>query len=275
MSRGIVPLEIPYEQATEGEDLEGTMCDRLRIDGINCKLLSDGRLMYNGIECTPITAVREPVWDRQVDNDGDPEPAHWYRLFTNYRLLGAKRRLITLYRMDREERGENPNFYDGPNAKGTVQIIRAPGAWEAKAVRWRWRYRAEVWDAFVTHEVEERYINRQVELKEREWDQSTKLSKKVDQMLEFPLAHQVVHKQVEIDGKMVDQEIHYLPARWTLRDAAAFAKIASELARKSIGGDDESQRVLNIDVSTLTYEELERIANGEDPLRILADKTTS
>ncbi len=275
-----IKVPIPYNEAypasgllASGEPQVGT---KLKIDGVPCRLLENGGIMYAGAHCTPIEQFQEPVWDAQFDRDGLPEPKHWFKLFTDFRSLGYGRKLIALYRMNREERGLNPKIYDGPRAKGHVQIIRPPGNWEAMYVKWRWKYRAEVWDAYVARSIDDEYIDRQKALREKEWKKSEQLFKMADGMLKFPLEEEVVHRRVEIDGKMVDQEIHYLPVRWTLRDIVAFVKAGSELGRLSIGGEEgaDAQRVLNIDVKDLTYDELERIANGEDAIRVLADKIT-
>lgn len=63
-------------------------------------------------------------WDRLPD-----EPALWFARFDNYRLLGPSR---TVERVFREEKGE----------KG-----QCPSRWHAESKKWRWRERAEAWDA--------------------------------------------------------------------------------------------------------------------------------
>jgi hypothetical protein len=67
-------------------------------------------------------------WDRL-----DDEPAPWFARFDRYRLLGPSRTLEETWR------GEQ----NGAERSGK----RAPGSWCEQARRWRWRQRAEAWDA--------------------------------------------------------------------------------------------------------------------------------
>ncbi len=69
-------------------------------------------------------------WDRQ---DGEPE--RWFSRFERFRKAGSRRTLLGTFRAEQEERRPkkiNPNL---------------PGAWEEASIRWRWRARAEAWDA--------------------------------------------------------------------------------------------------------------------------------
>lgn len=65
----------------------------------------------------------EQVWERE-----EGEPGNWYARFEVYRLLGPGRTLEAAYR--------------------EIGGLGRPGhAWRKAAVRWRWRERAEAWDA--------------------------------------------------------------------------------------------------------------------------------
>lgn len=66
-------------------------------------------------------------WDRMPG-----EPALWHARFEAYRLLGPARTLEGVWKA---EKGAN-------RSNG-----RAPGSWYEQASRWRWRMRAEAWDA--------------------------------------------------------------------------------------------------------------------------------
>lgn len=67
--------------------------------------------------------MAEP-WDRQ-----DGEPARWFDRFERYRKLGPRRTFEGAFREDTGGNG------------------RANGRWWAEAARWRWKERAEAWDA--------------------------------------------------------------------------------------------------------------------------------
>jgi hypothetical protein len=68
-------------------------------------------------------AAQHP-WDRQPD-----EPSLWFARFDTYRLLGPSRTIEAAFR-------------EGMGEKG-----KCPSRWYTESVRWRWRERAEAWDA--------------------------------------------------------------------------------------------------------------------------------
>jgi hypothetical protein len=76
-------------------------------------------------------------WERQPG-----EPMLWFARFERYRLMGAGRSLLALYRWERS--GMN-----GRGATGSGGARTIPNAWRRAAERWRWRERAEAWDAHV------------------------------------------------------------------------------------------------------------------------------
>lgn len=74
---------------------------------------------------------RDP-WDRM-----DGEPLYWYSLFNQFRLMGPSRKLRTFYRKKRAESGMS----DLKPEWGT------PTNWVHYARDWKWKERAEAWDA--------------------------------------------------------------------------------------------------------------------------------
>jgi hypothetical protein len=69
-------------------------------------------------------------WEQQAG-----EPNRWYARFELYRLAGPTRSLLGTVNAEREQRGAN-------------RSRSVPQAWATNAKRWRWRERAELWDAF-------------------------------------------------------------------------------------------------------------------------------
>lgn len=84
------------------------------------------------------------------NQDGDPwdqmpnEPAKWYALFTEYRLLGPSRNFRRFYRMKRVQTGKSD----------LGQISGASAHWLKYFTEWHWKERAEAWDAEVREEQE-------------------------------------------------------------------------------------------------------------------------
>jgi len=64
----------------------------------------------------------------------DGEPALWFDRFDRYRLLGPGRTVEAIWA--EEKKGD---------ARRSGQVI--PGSWYDAAKRWRWKARAEAWDA--------------------------------------------------------------------------------------------------------------------------------
>lgn len=200
-----------------------------------------------------MTDERKP-WDRQRDDEGKLEPNRWYSRFTAYRLAGPNRSLLGCVNREREQ-------------KGIKRYNSVPGAWSRAFDKWRWRERAEAWDEHRRQEDEAKWQERREELREKEWDTASKLLEKAEQMLRFPVSKAIVEEKNTIIE----------PAGWKFRDVTAIAETASKLARLASGIETarETASVLNIDVTQLTDEQLERIARGEDPFAVLADKNRS
>jgi hypothetical protein len=73
----------------------------------------------------------------------------WFARFERYRLMGTRRSLLAVYRWERTGAIRR----DGASASGPddapVRLRTLPRAWARAAERWRWRERAEAWDAHV------------------------------------------------------------------------------------------------------------------------------
>lgn len=72
----------------------------------------------------------------------------WFARFERYRLMGPRRSLLALYRWERSGAiGRDVTGRPGrPKPDGARTV---PEAWGRAASRWRWRERAEAWDAHV------------------------------------------------------------------------------------------------------------------------------
>jgi hypothetical protein len=73
--------------------------------------------------------MADAPWDRQSD-----EPHNWYCRFEEFRRRGPGRSLLSVYNAERVKAGK------GKSAS-------PPSSWGKAAQRWRWRERAEAWDA--------------------------------------------------------------------------------------------------------------------------------
>ena len=106
---------------------------------------------------------------------------------------------------------------------------------------------------------------RQAEWRQRGWEAAQALSDKVRLMLAFPISRKVVDNG---DGTQTIIE----PINWRASDVAKLMETASKLARASSQMTTNTPSTqLNIDMSQLTIEQLERIAQGENPLVVIAD----
>lgn len=95
----------------------------------------------------------------------------------------------------------------------------------------------------------EKWARRQAEQRDRDWSMAEQLRDKAEKMLGYPLSR--THTE---DGKTVVN-----PARWSMADAVRMAEMAAKLARLAAEMATEHRQV---DVTKLTDDELEHIANG-------------
>ena len=71
--------------------------------------------------------------EREVWNQLEDEDNLWYDRFTHFRLLGPKRTLGAAHRRE--------------VAKSRKKSQYLPGSWRDAAKQWKWKERAEAWDA--------------------------------------------------------------------------------------------------------------------------------
>lgn len=152
-------------------------------------------------------------WDQQPGENN-----LWFRRFQSYLRLGPRRSMLSAYTRDLEQRGIN--------AKGKKHI---PSSWRDSARRWRWLERAQAWDAQVAEQESAEWDSKRRQLRDQEWEAAQSLIDKARQMLVFPLAR-TQRAEKDVDGRVITETI-IIPAKWSMRDAAAMFDIASKLMR--------------------------------------------
>ena len=143
--------------------------------------------------------------------------------------------------------------------------------------RFKWVARASAYDDFQTGRELDRqrdqrekreleWLARRDEQRQQEWDIAQALLERVRLMLNVPLFRETIHehlKDLDPDGRIIiEQVITFEPLDWSAVDIARFFDVASKMARLATGMDTD-QRKLRVDVSALTDDELERLANGD------------
>jgi hypothetical protein len=170
-------------------------------------------------------------WDRQRDSAGNLEPSLWYSRFLAFRLMGPGRSLLGCVNQEREQKGEK--------RRNSV-----PGAWFRACEKWRWRERAEAWDAHQRQEDETLWREHRRELRKQEWAKAQDLLDRVEQMLRFPLAE--ITRTVEErgpDGEPITVVQVIKPVHWRVGDIARFLETASKLARLAAEMETERTKV--------------------------------
>ena len=187
------------------------------------------------------------------------ESAQAYKAFCSYRDLGLERTIKAAYH----------------------KAIKRPtqqtsGTWKAWAARHKWDARARAYDAHIEAielQAREREIaKRAVELERRKkqaqddaWAMFEEVKAKLQQMLKFP-----VITVTDADGKKTVN-----PAKWDYNSIARIMEAMTKLAKLGSGADSGLLTLLNIDWASLTEDQLERIAGGEDPARVIASTRKS
>lgn len=198
--------------------------------------------MINNNATQPTVDTDIEPWDRQRDPDGELEPNRWYSRFSlDFQLLGPDRSLLGAYRRWLKRIGKV--------RKGQGEPQSAPPSWRKAAVRWRWFERAEAWDKVqmdrLREEEAEKWIERQLQAREQEWEAAQALWQRIEEMMRFPLA--TVSRPNEEGGTTV-----ITPTKWSHRDIATFMRTASELARQATELET-SRSKLEIDLSVKDY----------------------
>jgi hypothetical protein len=95
------------------------------------------------------TAPQAEPWESQPG-----EPNLWFARFESYRLTGAGRTLLGAVNTEQANRGKQ-------------RQTRIPGAWSRAFARWRWRQRAEAWDAHERQKAREDHAKGVAEMNQR------------------------------------------------------------------------------------------------------------
>lgn len=188
----------------------------------------------------------QPIWE-QIEG----EPDRWFARFNAYRLLGAGRTLFATYRAERENAG-----------RGVSRNI--PSSWTKTAQAWRWRERAAAWDVSEVERRETEMRERQREEIELEVEDARILRDRARLVLDtLPVTVE------SRNGALVQ------PASATEYNAAkAMLAEAAKLKRLALGMptaiNQTSGSTLNVDLSDLNDEQIDRLARGEPLANVIA-----
>lgn len=169
-------------------------------------------------------------WERREKEGSDV-----YADFIAYRNLGPKRSIEALVQSCTETSPKTVRQYKNLSAK------------------YGWVERCRAWDDYLQAERDKEAAKHAAEIERRRlaeiqdvFDMGSQLRATVRQMLKFPLATMTTSK----DGKTTVVE----PARWTLRDAFAGAKVSVEMIAAALAAWGK-------DTVDMTDGELEAVAN--------------
>jgi hypothetical protein len=184
----------------------------------------------------------QAIWHRQRR-----EGAQAFRAFEAYLDLGPDRSLKAV----------------AQRCTKSISIMRR---WSA---RWEWMNRAAAYDEHVRI-VEEQARQRErarhaaemerrkIAVQDEAWEMFQKLRERVNQMLRFPL-----QDATSPDGKTVIKA-----ARWDFNTLPRLVEALVKLAAIAVPAPDEAR--INVDWKSLSDEQLDRIAAGEDVFQVIA-----
>lgn len=217
-------------------------------------------------------------WERQED-----EPARWFRRFEAFRLLGVSRTIEAVFRAE-------------STAKGSKGKHRPSRHWYGAAQEWSWLERAQAWDASLIAEREAVIQATQAEIDARWREKAMREAEALGRLAEIGRASPADFLEREPQSLELGEGenkmtiwIESASLKWdALRERGYLVKKISfnqygpiiEMkdssgAIEKIGENlnlwrQQSGANLNVDLSQLTDEQLERIANGEDPVAVMA-----
>lgn len=139
-----------------------------------------------------------------------------------------------------------------------------------------WQERVAIYEQIKRAEDDVLWQDRRRELIEKDFNTANQLrdlsQKILDEAPRFlKSTRRVIPAQYDKDGVMTHAEQQIITVAL---DGALLVKLlalASELQHNAVG-DNSSTSNLNIDVNSLTEDQLSRIANGENPIKVLAGK---
>ena len=181
---------------------------------------------------------------------GETRKAH--DALQDYWLMGSGRSIRKLLQKYNEPDTESP----------PTRHFATLAGW---STRYAWQARIDRAKQIDDEALQREWEDRRKEWKQEEWDIAAKLLERAQQMLTFPVA--------EVTYQNDDDSVQIVkPAKWKPVDIARFAEVASKLARLAAEMETERRKSenLNIDLSNLTDDQLQRIASGEDPIHVLA-----
>lgn len=164
------------------------------------------------------------AWERQ-----DGETAKAYEAARTYFDLGPGRTL----RKTCENLGRTWVKPGGGRTGSQFQM-------ESWSTKYQWVSRAKTFDEYLETERQRTFeeaaaraaqvwLDREIALRQRRYEQGTKAMDKVDKMLEFPLATVTTQGQVQADGRVTNTTI-VRPARWSMDTAGRLALIGQKMA---------------------------------------------
>jgi hypothetical protein len=199
------------------------------------------------------------------------EPIIWYSRFEEYRLMGPKRSILAVYKRECEK-GTIPKGLERAG-KGLIKAV--PSSWAAAAKKWQWRKRAEAWDETELEERRHKWQEQAESDRNLEHKTGDDLMKRANDMLSYALAHieyptdfrviTDVKQKRELLAQigelgigensninecdiLIVQTTTIKPIRWSMRDAAEFARVGSLLKRQATGSPtsyNQSELMLN------------------------------
>lgn len=200
-------------------------------------------------------------WSRQED-----ETNRWFQRFEAFRLQGVGRSLLSVYTAEWTKRREAAGKSTTPTPRNV------PGPWAAKYKDCHWKARAEAWDAYMTAqaeaEVEARW-RKEIMGRTEVLGRLSKIGRvNVNDFLVFDEDGRVTGFNTEMlreYGWMVKK----ISTRHGLSIEMYDAKSAVEWLGKHLGLVSDRSTNLNVDLASLTDEQLGRLAAGEDLIHVL------
>ena len=188
--------------------------------------------------------MEKTKWDAKdplVRAKGESRTAN--QALRDYALMGPGRSLRSLH-----ERYKSQSADAGQTEKPPTTSWGTLSGWSC---RHDWVARVEAWTKIQNEREEAEWAARRREIRQREWDVSTKLLKRAQEMLETS-----IHKEVDDDGQLV-----IIPADWAWRDISKMLETSSKLSR--LAADMETDRT-EVNIPQITHI-VAKPPGGEDP----------
>lgn len=219
--------------------------------------MSDNTGDRNNIDTTDLIE-REELWDllRRVCPQHKTESPKAYRAFGDTAFSGLSiRRLLARYKEISHLISESyeASVEPPPTLKlNTLLEWSRAHHWRLRLAEWK-----PVQDAYKRKrwaEREQAILERWNERRARFLDSVDKMLEKADLMIKHPHVERVVDKQViaEFSGQVIPTKTIIVPAKWGMRDIAAFYKVGCELMIDVVGDRQVMIDRLNADGYIIT-----------------------